>query len=61
MRVIVLTLITYYFGDAAGQGFLHGFAGMVLFITALILILSADTLLQWIVKLRERTASGSHP
>ena len=52
--VIVLTLITYYFGDAAGQGFLHGFAGMVLFITALILILSADTLLQWIVKMRER-------
>ncbi len=59
VRVIVLTLITYYFGDAAGQGFLHGFAGMVLFITALILILSADTLLQWIVKLRARKASGS--
>jgi len=30
-----------------------------LFITALILILSADTLLQWIVKLRARKASGS--
>jgi exosortase B len=46
-RVMVLTLITYYFGDAAGQGFLHGFAGMVLFITALVLILSIDSLLQW--------------
>jgi len=50
IRVIVLTLVTYYFGDAAGQGFLHGFAGMVLFITALTLILSLDTLLQWGVK-----------
>ena len=50
IRVVTLTLITYYFGDAAGQGFLHGFAGMVLFISALILIISLDTLLQWIVR-----------
>jgi exosortase B len=47
IRVIVLTLITYWFGDAAGQGFLHGFAGMVLFVTALVLILSVDSALQW--------------
>lgn len=52
IRVIVLCLITYYFGDAAGQGFLHGFAGMVLFLTALTLILSMDSFLQWIVKKR---------
>jgi exosortase B len=51
-RVIVLTLITYYFGDAAGQGFLHGFAGMVLFVTALVLILSVDSALQWYVRKR---------
>jgi len=31
IRVMALSLITYHFGDAAGQGFLHGFAGMVLF------------------------------
>lgn len=55
VRVIVLCLITYYFGDAAGQGFLHGFAGMVLFLTALTLILSTDSFLQWIVK--KRTAN----
>lgn len=42
IRVMVLSLITYHFGDAAGQGFLHGFAGMVLFITALLLIIAAD-------------------
>lgn len=46
-RVIVLTLITYHFGAAAGQGFLHGFAGIVLFLTALTLILAADSALQW--------------
>ena len=50
IRVIVLTLITYHYGDAAGQGFLHGFAGMVLFISALILILGVDSLLQLLVK-----------
>jgi len=57
IRVIVLTLITYYFGDAAGQGFLHGFAGMVLFVTALLLILAVDSLLQW--SLRRR--AGAQP
>jgi len=46
IRVIVLTLITYHFGDAAGQGFLHGFAGMVLFLAALILIISLDSLIR---------------
>ncbi|QBE62528.1 exosortase B [Pseudoduganella lutea] len=50
IRVIVLTLVTYHLGDAAGQGFLHGFAGMVLFVSALVLILSVDTMLQMIVK-----------
>ncbi|MET3132130.1 exosortase B [Oxalobacteraceae bacterium GrIS 1.11] len=48
IRVCVLTLITYYFGDAAGQGFLHGFAGMVLFISALVLIISVDSFLQYV-------------
>lgn len=56
IRVITLTLITYYFGDEAGQGFLHGFAGIVLFLSALILILSVDSLLQFIVKQRAARA-----
>lgn len=46
IRVMVLTLITYYLGDEAGQGFLHGFAGMVLFMSALLLIIGADSLLR---------------
>jgi len=52
IRVITLSLVTYYMGDAAGQGFLHGFAGMVLFITALVLIIGVDSFLQWFVKWR---------
>lgn len=46
IRVMVLTLITYYYGDAAGQGFMHGFAGMVLFVSALGLIVCVDALLR---------------
>ena len=42
VRVIILVLLTYHFGDRAGQGFLHGFAGMLLFLVALLMILSLD-------------------
>jgi exosortase B len=52
IRVMVLTLITYHYGDEAGQGFLHGFSGMVLFLTALLLIIGVDSLFQLVVKLR---------
>lgn len=52
IRVMILTLITYHYGDEAGQGFLHGFAGMVLFLSALLLIIGVDSLLQLGVKLR---------
>lgn len=50
IRVMALTLVTYHFGDDAGQGFLHGFAGMVLFLSALLLIMAVDTILQLIVR-----------
>ena len=46
IRVMALSLITYHWGDEAGQGFLHGFAGMVLFLSALLLIIGFDSLLQ---------------
>lgn len=46
IRVIALTLITYHLGDEAGQGFLHGFAGMVLFMAALLLIIVFDGFLR---------------
>ena len=44
VRVIILVLVTYYFGDEAGQGFVHGFAGMVLFLVALTLTIALDNL-----------------
>jgi len=47
IRVCALTLITFYFGDEAGQGFLHGFAGMVLFLSALMLIIATDGVLRF--------------
>jgi exosortase B len=52
IRVIVLTLVTYYFGDEVGQGFVHGFAGMLLFMVALLLIMAVDSALQYWVKAR---------
>jgi exosortase B len=55
IRVMALSLITYHFGNEAGQGFLHGFAGMVLFLSALLLIISTDTLLQFFEGLRKRS------
>ena len=39
IRVMVLVLITYYFGEAAAQGFLHDFAGLTLFLVALLTII----------------------
>jgi exosortase len=44
-RVIILVLVTYYFGDEAGQGFVHSMAGMVLFMVALGLMFPTDKLL----------------
>lgn len=45
VRVMILVLVTYHFGDEAGQGFVHGFAGMVLFMVALVLMLLLDKFL----------------
>ncbi|MGN6830631.1 exosortase B [Paucibacter sp. M5-1] len=45
VRVMILVLVTYHFGDEAGQGFVHGFAGMVLFMVALVLMLGLDKVL----------------
>jgi exosortase B len=50
LRVMFLVLVTYHYGDSAGQGFLHGFSGMVLFVIALILILLLDAILTRVIK-----------
>jgi len=53
VRVIILVLVTFHFGDEAGQGFVHGFAGIVLFLVALMFILAADSIIS--VFIRDRT------
>jgi len=53
VRVIVLVLVTYYLGDAAGQGFLRKFAGMLLFCVALMLIVPTDRLIGWVLRSKE--------
>ena len=55
IRVMILVLVTYHFGDAAGQGFVHSFAGMVLFMVALALILFVDGIFSLIFKQSGRT------
>jgi exosortase B len=45
VRVITLVLVTFYLGDEAGQGFLHGAAGMLLMLVALMLFFVLDKLL----------------
>jgi exosortase B len=45
VRVAILVLVTYHLGDEAGQGFLHGTAGMVLMIVALLIFFALDATL----------------
>jgi exosortase len=44
VRVLALVLITYYFGDAVAQGFVHDFAGLLMFSVALLTIFGIDQL-----------------
>lgn len=43
VRVVILILITYHAGDAAAQGFLHNFAGLLMFTIALLTIFALDS------------------
>lgn len=45
VRVILLVLVTYYLGNEAAQGFLHTFAGMVMFMVALLGTMAFDGVL----------------
>ncbi len=48
VRVMVLVLVTYHLGDEAGQGFLHGFAGIMLFVIGLVFLFVLDWVLGFI-------------
>jgi exosortase B len=45
VRVMILSLITYHFGDEAGAGFLHSAAGIVLMAAAVALLFAFDAAL----------------
>jgi len=58
LRVLFLALLTYHFGDEVGQGYLHGFAGIVLFVIALVLTISTDGFLRWIADKRSKASTS---
>lgn len=60
IRVMFLVLITYHFGDAAGQGFIHSFSGMVLFVIALLILMLLDSLLGMFFR-RAKAGQGGPP
>ena len=57
VRVMILVLVTYHFGDEAGQGFVHSFAGMVLFMVALMLMLVLDKVLGLVLPAHRKVAA----
>lgn len=59
VRVMVLILVTYHLGDEAGQGFLHGFAGIMLFIIGLLFLFALDGVLGFIFPDRRRDTHSS--
>ena len=56
LRVLALVLITYHYGDEAGQSFLHDFAGVALFASALAMLFGLDAVLARTPGLRQREA-----
>ncbi|WP_374591369.1 exosortase B [Aquabacterium sp.] len=45
VRVVAICLVTYYFGDEVGQGFVHGATGVLLFVVSLTLMFVVDAVL----------------
>jgi exosortase B len=58
VRVVTLCLVTYHLGDEAGQGFLHGFSGIVLFVVAIFLTVAVDSLIRLGLQWRRKGASA---
>lgn len=44
LRIVTLILLTYFFGDSVGQGFLHVTAGLFLFVLSLSLMFLIDSI-----------------
>lgn len=62
VRVLTLILLTYHAGEAAAQGFLHNFAGMTMFVAALLILFGIDAALGPVVhRLRGRRGPQEAP
>lgn len=59
-RVLILILLTYHAGEAAAQGFLHNFAGIVMFAIALLTIFAADEVLKPLWDKYAMKSKGQH-
>ncbi len=60
VRVLILTLITYHLGDEAGQGFLHEFAGFVMFLIAVFALAFVDAILRKIFLVPQGNQNVGH-
>ena len=60
VRVAALVLLTYYYGDAVAQGYLHKFAGMVTFTSALLFIFLIDAMLTPVRNWLARPGDGAY-
>jgi exosortase len=56
LRIVTLILLTYFFGDAVGQGFLHMTAGLVLFAISLSLMFVIDNVASRVLSRRGKPA-----
>jgi exosortase len=59
IRILILILLTYYAGEAVAQGFMHDFAGITMFMTALLTIFAIDAVLERIL-IPNRSESHVH-
>ena len=60
VRVLILIMVTYYFGESAAQGFLHNTAGVIMFTVALAAIFLADIAIRpWWLRVAGKRVDGS--
>ncbi|WP_068072748.1 exosortase V [Novosphingobium lentum] len=59
VRVVLLLLLTYHFGEAAGQGVFHQIAGLLIFAIALLSLIGVDALLAPFLASRRRAPAPS--
>ena len=61
MRVIALCLITYHFGEEAGQGFFHNFSGLVVFVFLIAGLVVLQDVLSRIGRFSSRAEAPAEP